>query len=106
MTSRLLNDKRGDVTITMLVIGVFALCSLTLISFYYSSFIVRDPSTGIELMEKMNSNIEKYSSGMVLDKFEDSPADILIEDKDFGDYLFLKKTDDDVVLFYVKYYLN
>jgi hypothetical protein len=53
-------NKRGDVTVTMLVIGVFAVCTLALISFFQSSVEIRNSFVGLDLVEKMNADIESY----------------------------------------------
>ncbi len=54
-------NKNGDVTVTMLVIGVFAVCTLALISFFQSSIEMRNSFVGLNLVEKMNADIESYS---------------------------------------------
>jgi hypothetical protein len=102
----LMKNKRGDVTITVLVIGVFALCTLAMVSFYYASFEVRDASTGLGEMEKMNSNIEKYFGPVDLrDDFEEDVLKI-DKDKQGNEFFMIEEKDDDVVIFQVKYYLK
>ena len=54
-------NNKGDVTVTMLVIGVFAVCTLALLSFFQSSVEVRNSLVGLNLVEKMNSDIEAHS---------------------------------------------
>jgi len=52
-------NKKGDIPTTVLVIGVFVVCSLALGSFYVSNFKVEKSFVGIALMEEMNSQIER-----------------------------------------------
>lgn len=56
-----MKNKRGDLPVTILVIGVFAVCTLALFSFMYISGKVNKSFTGVELMEKANSEIEQNS---------------------------------------------
>ena len=55
-----MKNKCGDIPITILVIGVFAVCSLALLSFYYSDTKVKNSFVGIDKMEKMNLQMEQY----------------------------------------------
>lgn len=52
-------DKKGDVPLTVLVIGVFAVCILALISFIYVSYKVNKSFVGIEIMENATAQIEE-----------------------------------------------
>jgi len=53
-------NKRGDVPVTILVLGVFAVCALALVSFISSDRNVEKSFTGIELVEDANLKVEKY----------------------------------------------
>ncbi len=55
-----MKNKRGDVPITILVIGVFAICSLALLSFYIAEVRMERNFVGLDLMEKLDTNVEKY----------------------------------------------
>ena len=55
-------DKRGDIPITILVIGVFVVCTLALFSFFSSVKILSNSFTGLDVIEEMNYKIEKNSS--------------------------------------------
>lgn len=46
-------NKRGDITITILVLGVLAICFLALISFYMADLDTSDTFDGIRLIEKV-----------------------------------------------------
>ncbi len=52
-------NKKGDIPVTLLLIGVFAVCTLAILSFFYSSYILHKSFDGVNLMEKANSRIEK-----------------------------------------------
>lgn len=51
-------NKRGDLPVTVLVIGVFGVCILALLSFVHSSFKIQKSFVGVEIMEKANIQIE------------------------------------------------
>jgi hypothetical protein len=53
-------NKKGDVPVTILVIGVFAICSLALLTFFISDFKITNSFVSFEVMEKMNSQIDEY----------------------------------------------
>ena len=99
-------NKRADITITVLVIGVFALCSLALFSFYYSSTdVVRNPSLGLDLMERMNSQLEKYNSPQHLHGNFETLLEVK-KDVQGNNFFILEKEDDGKVVFRIKYYLD
>ena len=52
-------DKRGDIAITILVIGIILVCTLALLSFLSSTTKVRNSFVGIGVLEKMNSQVEE-----------------------------------------------
>lgn len=50
---KLLSNKKGDIPIVILVIGVFAVCTLTLLNFYVKSFKDDNLFEGVILIEKV-----------------------------------------------------
>ena len=52
-------DKRGDIPITILVIGVFVVCTLALFSFFSSVKLLDHSFTGLDVIEEVNYKIEK-----------------------------------------------
>ena len=50
--------KKGNLPIIILVLGVLAVCSLALLSFYSANLKVSNNFSGIKLVEKLNSQIE------------------------------------------------
>lgn len=91
-----MKNKHGDLPVTILVIGVFAVCSLALLSFFYSNLKVQNSFVGIDSMEKMNLQIETYL-------FNGWDADGLYLEKNVTTGLFLWKKEKTV--FSVKYSL-
>jgi hypothetical protein len=58
-----MKNKRGDIPITILVIGVFAVCTLAILSFIASTISLRNSFVGIDLTEKINKQIETKEFG-------------------------------------------
>jgi len=56
-----MKNKKGDVAITILVIGVFAVCSLALLTFFISDFRNSNSFVGLDLMHKLNAQIDEYN---------------------------------------------
>jgi hypothetical protein len=54
-------NKRGDLPVTLLIIGVFVVCTLALLSFVYSSFRIQKSFVGVEIIEKANIQIESQN---------------------------------------------
>ena len=62
-------NKRGDLPVTILIIGVFGVCILAIFSFVYSSYKIHTSFIGVEIMEKANLQIEANSlNHLYLDK--------------------------------------
>lgn len=56
-----LKDKRGDVPIMILVIGIVGICGLAVLSFIISEKVKLKPDElGIEVFEKLYSDVEKF----------------------------------------------
>ncbi len=58
----IIKNKKADISITILVIGIFIVCMLAMLSFVMSIVSVRDSFIGIDLIEKMNSQVEEYGT--------------------------------------------
>jgi len=87
-------DKRGDIPITILVIGIILVCAIAIFSFFSSTIKARNSFVGIGFVEKLNSQIEEKSFA------GQNPAGLYLEDKVNQGFLFWKK---EVVLFSVEY---
>jgi hypothetical protein len=51
-------NKKGDLPVTILIIGVFGVCTLALLSFLYATSQINKSFVGVEIMEKANIQIE------------------------------------------------
>jgi hypothetical protein len=58
MINRKMN-KRGDIPITILVIGTILVCSIALLSFNLTNVKIRNSFVGLGVMEQLNSQIEE-----------------------------------------------
>ena len=87
-------NKKADITIIILVIGIFAASALTLYSFYSSTTEIKGSFVGWNLIEKINSISEENDfydsinpSQRVLGTFKENKAEIIVEEnKITGDY--------------------
>ena len=105
-----MKGKQGDVPITILVIGVFGVCSLALLTFFISDFNVSNSFVGIDVMKKMNVQIDEYDyyqlRGISIEKIQTYYR--LIEE-DGKKYFYLDKyskklfSDEETLLFSVRY---
>lgn len=53
--NKIQKSKKGDISITILVLGVFAVCSLALLSFYLSGISGKETFFRVGIIEKINS---------------------------------------------------
>lgn len=97
--------KKANIPATILAIGVFVICIIAVISFILAKVHTRDDFLGIKLMEKINSQIEKYSFNQNLNEAD-------IKKLDSGEIVFyqeMKKTtgflfwEEEKVVFSVEY---
>lgn len=54
-------NKKGDIPTVVLVIGVFAVCTLALITFYLADFRISNSFVGVQTMQKLNAQVEEYT---------------------------------------------
>lgn len=57
---KILKFKKGNIPITILVIGIFAICSLALFTFFISDFEISNSFVGVDIMHKVNSMRDEY----------------------------------------------
>lgn len=69
-------NRKGNLPIIILVIGVLVVCSLALLSFYAANFKVGNAFSGISKVEKLNSQIENnlYEGESVENLYEEIKA--------------------------------
>jgi len=89
-------NKNGDLPVTILVIGVFAVCTLALLSFFYSSYILSKSLEGTELIEEVNARVEAGKLDTLYLDLKENKLDIGIDEKGF--HLFKEK-----IVFSVEY---
>lgn len=65
-------NKRGDIPITILVIGVFIVCSLAIASFLYSSYLIGVSFEDVGTMQNANVQIETNSLNVYNDEIYDN----------------------------------
>ena len=103
-------NKKADISITLLVIGVFAVCTLALISFFYSSVQLRNSFFGLDLVEKITADMDKITFSQK-DQLKNLPEikfdsnrnkNYIYEEKITTKGLIYKET---IKLFSVSYYL-
>ncbi len=58
---KLASNKRGNLPIILLVLGILAVCSLALLSFYFANLKMSNNFSGVALLEELNAQIE-YNS--------------------------------------------
>ncbi|GBE19807.1 hypothetical protein BMS3Abin17_00536 [archaeon BMS3Abin17] len=85
-------NRKGDIPVTILVLGVVAICILAILSFYSSKIKIEDSFESVGKIEEMNSQIENNT-------FYGKPLPTSIEIKEKR--LWILETDK--VIFSVEY---
>jgi len=60
MQLKILKNKKADISITLLVLGILAICSMAVISFIVSKGVENNNFLQIEVFEEIYSDIEKF----------------------------------------------
>lgn len=63
-------NKKADVPVTILVIGIFAVCTLALLSFINSDKKAENSFSGVKVIEKANMNIERHTLNHYYDEIK------------------------------------
>lgn len=85
-----MKNKRGDIPVTILVIGVFAICALAIFSFLYSTKQVQNNFVGVGLIETVLaveeeirfddfSELGRFSEKQILSLDNAAPGEVEIE---------------------------
>lgn len=61
-------NKKGDVPVTILVIGVFVVCGIAIGSFVYAGILMNKSFQGIDSIENANIEIEKNNLNYYYDQ--------------------------------------
>lgn len=64
----MLRNKRGDITVTLLVLGVLAVCAFALITFFISSANLSKDFKGVGFIEKANQDYEQRGECVELEE--------------------------------------
>jgi hypothetical protein len=91
---RRIKNKRGDIPLTVLVIGIILICCIAIFSFFFSAIKERNSLVGISLTEKIESQIEEKIFN------NENSAGLYLEENTTKGILLWKKQ---IVLFSVKY---
>ncbi len=87
-------NRRGDIPITFLVIGIILVCCIAVFSFISSTIKTRDSLIGVNLVEKLNSQAEEKISN------NENPTGLYVEKKVTRGFLFWSR---EVLLFSAEY---
>ena len=88
-----LKNKRGDIPITILVMGVLTICIIAIFSFYFSDLSVKNNFNSISLIEKASVIKEKISFYRNLGFSENEITQTFgIKSDALGKYFILKDT--------------
>ena len=55
-----MKNKKANLPVTILVIGIFALCGFALLTFFLSDFKIGNSFVGIDVVSKLNSLGDEY----------------------------------------------
>ena len=91
----IIKNKKGDIPITILVIGVFAICTLAILSFKFMDIKnTKGFYESIEAIEEMNSQIQKYyfynNVGVDGKEFLEAKEGYIEVEKKIGDKTIIK----------------
>jgi len=53
-------NKRGDVSITILVIGVFAICTIAIVTFLLYNQTIQTGFVNVGVFENLSAQVENY----------------------------------------------
>ena len=88
-----MRNKRGNLSVIILVLGTFAICALAMLTFYISDFRISKSFVGISYMHQINSDIDEYrfykSQGLTDSQLENFYN---IDNRNNINYIYLNKT--------------
>ncbi len=73
-------NKKGDIPITILVIGIFLVCTIAYVTFVVENDKFKNSFFGLNLQENMNSNIEHFYTYLALGKTKQEAVDLIQKD--------------------------
>ena len=116
MKTKFLKDKKADIPITILVLGVLAICALTIISFIISSkSFNKSDSSGVEIFEEIHTDVEKFYFYLNADfskqeavELVNQPMEVEVDSPEKsnlildGNRLIMERSNDFILVRYVK----
>ncbi|MBT4375995.1 hypothetical protein HOD29_01325 [archaeon] len=85
-------NRKGAVSVVILVIGIFLVCSFALMTFFMSEFKVSNSFVGIELIKEVNLKIDEYNfyqnQGANMEKIK---VHLNVSEEGGQDYFYLEK---------------
>lgn len=75
MKTKFIKNKKADIPITILVIMIVAICVLAILSFVGSETKVKSNYLGVELIEEINADVEKFYFYLNAGFLEDEAAE-------------------------------
>lgn len=89
-------NKRGDLSVTLLVIGTFLLCAFAIVVFLFSDVKVNNSFVGVEIMNQLNAEVDAYrfysNEGMKI------PSYLNIINSKGEEFFYLEKTKKKITL--------
>ena len=106
-------NRKGDIPITVLVIGVFGVCALAMLTFLISDFSIGNSFVGIGIMQQLNSNVDEYlfyenvgvpqeSLDLMFNYIEEDSIKYFYEEKTYTPFSLFGEPEE-VLLFSVQY---
>lgn len=93
--------KKGSLPVTLLVIGIFAICGFALLTFFISDFKISNSFVGVDVLKKVVSEADEYlfykNSGVPDDELEK----IFNLTEEYGrEYFYHERSDNEGFLFF------
>jgi len=97
-----MKNKRADIPVTILVLGVLAICGLAILSFIVSEKLNKTDELGTEVFERLHSDVEKFEfyknagispaeAASNLGFNTDTNGKLIIENYNLGEPIVIKK---------------
>lgn len=113
MKKMIIKNKRGDMPIMILVVGVFGVCALAMLTFFISDFNIGNSFVGVGIMQQLNSNVDEYlfyknvgvpqdSLNMMFNYIEEDSVKYFYEEKTYSPFSLFGE-EKEILLFSVQY---
>lgn len=101
-------NKRGDISTTILVIGVFAICGIALLSFYFSGIDSKESFSRIEIIKNVNliANEIKFYKNSEVNKNPEEIMTAFTEKNNDSNVVYSAKKEGDSYKVIASYYEN